>query len=116
VAVPSVRLYYTQADGRVVEVEQRPDEDYTDDNLTRGDMAGLKVKVVDVEQVAEIPVEELQVRRGKLRRAGKRDEPPPADRIAEIRAMDRSELSDTEWLAVFREYAEATGLMDGRTS
>jgi hypothetical protein len=109
--VPRVRLYYTRADGRVVEVEQRPDEEYTDDNVTRDDMAGLKVKVVDDEQIAGIPLEELEVRRGKLRRAGKRDQPPPADRLAEIRAMDRSELSDTEWLALFREYAEVSGLL-----
>jgi hypothetical protein len=30
--------------------------------------------------------------------------------------MDRSGLSDTEWLALFREYAETTGLMAARQS
>ena len=110
----NVRLYYTKADGRVVEIEQRPDEEYTDENTTRADLVGLSTKVVDREQIAEIPIEELKVRRGRLRQAGKRDQPPPADRAAEIREMDRSELTDAEWLALFREYAEASGLFGRR--
>jgi hypothetical protein len=112
--VANVRLYYTKADGRVVEVEQRPDEEYTDDNTTRDDLIGLSTKVIDGKQIEGIPLDELEVRRGKPRRAGRREEPPPGDRVAEIREMDRSDLSDTEWLALFREYAEASGLMGGR--
>ena len=115
--MPSVRVYYTKADGRVVEVEQRPDEDYTEENITRTDFIGLRAKVVDSEQIAGIPVDELEIHRGRLRRSGKREQPPPqGDRAAEIREMDRSGLSDMEWLALFREYAEASGLMAARQS
>ena len=113
--MPSVRLYYTKADGRVVEVEQRPDEEYTEENATRADMAGMKTKVVDSDTIAAIPIDELEVHRGRPRRAGRRETAPqPGDRVAEIREMDRGELSDAEWLALFREYAESSGLMAAR--
>jgi hypothetical protein len=55
--VPSVRVYYTKADGRVVEVEQRPDEHYTEENITRPDFVGLRAKVLDSEKIAGIPID-----------------------------------------------------------
>jgi hypothetical protein len=78
---------------------------------------GLRAKVLDSEKIEGMPIDELEIHRGRPRRFGKREQPPPqGDRAAEIRAMDRSGLSDTEWLALFREYAVTTGLMAARQS
>jgi hypothetical protein len=123
-----VRVYYDGASGRVARIEHRPDEDYTDANADRGD--GTSTLVVDGTGLEGIAFEDLEVKGGKLERharpeavaevitdagengAGAEVTVVPnkdQERIDEIRRMDKSDLSDEEWLKLYREYLSLTG-------
>jgi len=110
--MPKVRVFY-DANGKVVEIEQRVDETYTPENITRAEMIGIATLVVDSERLQDIPFEELEVRDGQIQRARCRRartvEEQRTVRVQEILAMDKSRLSDKEWLTLFREYMTLTG-------
>ena len=107
-----LRLFYDDA-GKVVEIEHRVDERYTSRNIRREQMRGISTTVIDSGEIEGIPFEELVVRDGKVRkpprRSASRAEETRARRIQEIREMDKSNLSDTDWLKLFREYTTLTG-------
>jgi hypothetical protein len=107
-----LRLFYDDA-GKVVEIEHRVDERYTSRNISREQMQGISTAVIDGEEIEGIPFEELVVREGKVRKPPRRSAPGPeetrARRIQEIREMNKTNLSDAEWLKLFREYTTLTG-------
>ena len=125
--MPSVRIYYDESSGEVHEIEHRPDESYDAENAVPG-RAWFVAKEADV---ANVPFADLSVRKGKLVRTGKskphaaseirraEDDslevhaPPPDDatqrRVDEILQIDKSKLSDEDWLKLFREYMSLMG-------
>jgi hypothetical protein len=135
--MPTVRVYYEQSSGAVVQIEHRPDEQYEDSTLAAHGEGVVSAVVADPPP-ANVPFDQLQVKDGKLRaqsrgRARKEaalrapmsaspitdgEEGPRVDieeqadaqrRIEEILRLDRSGLSDEEWLRLFREYMTLTG-------
>jgi hypothetical protein len=107
-----IRLFYDDT-GKVVEVEHRVDERYTSRNIGRQQMQAISTTVIDSEEIEGIAFEDLVVREGKVHRPPRASAPGPeetrAKRMQEIREMDKSKLSDTEWLKLFREYTTLTG-------
>jgi len=106
-----VRVYYERETGRVVEIEHRPDEDYADENLSREDLEGISTIVVSSDELDSVDFDELEVHEGRLRTvpgAGGASTEAQA-RVQELREMDKSALSDEEWLRLFREYTTLTG-------
>lgn len=107
-----LRLFYDDA-GKVVEIEHRVDERYTSRNISREQMQGISATVIDSEEIEGMPFEELVVREGEVRKPPRRSAAGPeetrAKRIQEIREMDKSKLSDTDWLTLFREYTTLIG-------
>jgi hypothetical protein len=108
--MPDVRIHY-DGKGHVLAVEHRPLGRFDDEPPE-----GVRTLVVDAEEVAGVPAEELTVRRGKLKRtlgAADDDADPTAAagaaRLEEIRALDKSSLDDQEWLKLYREYLALTG-------
>jgi len=59
-----IRLYYNKS-GKILEVEHRPDENYTKDN-SRQSNAEAKWIVVESEDVKAQSIEELEIKGGKL--------------------------------------------------
>jgi len=105
-----VRIYYEQESGRVVEVEHRPEEDYTDDNLSREDLEGISTIVVSSDELESVSFDELEVRDRRIRRVPRSAEDEAGQaRAQEILELDKSGLSDEEWLRLFREYTTLTG-------
>ncbi len=110
--MPRVRLFCDEA-GSVIAVEHRPDELYTADNVPRDELRHATALVVEAEELGGVSPEELRVQAGKLQRQRSRSRrpaaPTAADRLAEIRATNKVQLTDTEWLRLFREYVTLTG-------
>jgi hypothetical protein len=129
-----VRVYFEPESGGVLQIEHRPDEAYTDENLLIGpEEAASVVSDVDLHKdVPNVPFSQLEVRDANLRRRtedttvrvgpdvrsdelGASSAAAPASddeterRIREIREVDKSVLSNEEWLALFREYVSLTG-------
>jgi hypothetical protein len=129
--MPHVRVYYDEASGEVREIEHRADEQYDEENL-RARTEGIATIVAEGSGLANVPFHRLQVKNGRLsrRRGTKVAEPefaiarledgelgveiPPPDeatqrRVEEILQIDKSELSEEEWLKLYREYTTLTG-------
>src|SRR5215217_6338644 len=95
-----LRIFYDEA-GRVAEVEHRPEEDYSDENIAASTRnAGLtSFIVVDSDELADAPHESLRVENGELRRSRARrgQAAETTRRIEELREINKTELSDEEW-------------------
>ena len=103
--MPQIRIQYDES-GHVLGIQHRPGERY--DNVE--DPEGVRAIVVDSDDIEGVPVDELTVKRGKLKTVTREsEEPPRSERVEEIRATDKSKLSDEDWLKLFREYATLTG-------
>lgn len=110
--MPKVRVFYDKS-GKVVEVERRVDETYTPENIAREQMEEISTLVVESDELEGVAIEELRVRDDKIRKGRHRTaqdlEVKAAQRIREILEIDKSKLSDEEWLKLFREYTTLTG-------
>ena len=103
--MPQVRIQYDES-GHVLGIQHRPGERYDD----MEDPAGVKAIVVDSDDIEDLGVDELTVKRGKLKTVARESgEPSRSERVEQIRATDKSGLSDEEWLKLFREYMTLTG-------
>lgn len=104
-----VRLYYGEDDGPLVRIEHRADEEYTAENVP-ADLNGYQTLIVDSSELEGIPPDELTVRRQQPAR--RRREEAVASVAGALVPPEPARISDADWLRLFRDHAEASGLFN----